>query len=131
MGSRELSVLPTCAMAKEPGDICPCSLEGVINVLGKKWAILVVGTLGNHGHLRFNELQAKLGAISPKSLTERLRELEREGLLVRTVISQMPANVEYALSREGRRMWRSMLPTMRWALGRDHARGGTARRASA
>lgn len=123
MGSRQLPVLPTCAMAKQPGDLCPCSLEGVVNVLGKKWAILVVGTLGNHGRLRFNELQGKLGGISPKSLTERLRELEREGLVTREASGGFPPRAHYALSAAGREMWRAMLPMMRWALRRDHNHG--------
>lgn len=107
-------------MAKEPGDICPCSLEGVVQVLGKKWSILVVGTLGNHGRLRFNDLARKLGGVSPKSLTERLRELEREGAVARSVVQRRPAKVEYRLTAEGREMWRAMLPMMRWAIKRDH-----------
>lgn len=116
----DLPVLPACEMAKEPGDICPCSLEGVVQVLGKKWSILVIGTLGNHGRLGFNDLARKLGGVSPKSLTERLRDLEGEGLVARTEIRQRPPKVEYRLTAEGREMWRAMLPMMRWALRRDH-----------
>lgn len=120
MAPQELTVLPFCPMAKEPGDICPCSLEGVVQVLGKKWSILVVGTLGNHGRLRFNDLARKLGGVSPKSLTERLRELEREGVVERVAFQERPAKVEYRLTSEGREMWRAMLPMMRWAIRRDH-----------
>jgi DNA-binding HxlR family transcriptional regulator len=87
-------------------------------VLGKKWSILIVGTLGNHGRLRFNDLMRKLGGVSPKSLTERLRELEREGLVARISLSGRPPRVEYRLTAEGR----TMLPMMRWALRRDHRR---------
>ncbi len=127
MKRRELVLLPTCAMAKEPGDICPCSLEGVVQVLGKKWSILIVGTLGNHGHLRFNDLIRKLGGVSPKSLTERLRELEREGLVTRTMVRERLRKVEYQLTAEGREMWRAMLPIMRWALRRDHRKAPAVR----
>ncbi len=123
MGREDLTVLPACAMAKEPGDLCPCSLEGVVQVLGKKWSILIVGTLGNHGRLRFNDLARKLGGVSPKSLTERLREMEREGLVARTALQERPPKVEYRLTYEGREMWRAMLPVMRWAVRRDHLRG--------
>lgn len=119
MPRAELKLLPSCAMAKEPGDICPCSLEGVIEVLGRKWTILTVGTLGNHGRLRFNQLARKLGNVSPKSLTERLRELEREGLVAR---DERARTVGYRLTAEGQAMWRAMLPMMRWALRRDHRR---------
>ncbi len=122
MGRRDLTLLPGCAMAKEPGDICPCSLEGVVQVLGKKWSILIVGTLGNHGRLRFNDLARKLGNVSPKSLTERLRELEREGLVVRTASGGPARRVEYRLTPEGKAMWGAMLPMMRWAWLRDHRR---------
>lgn len=120
MAPRELTVLPFCPMAKEPGDICPCSLEGVVQVLGKKWAILVIGTLGNHGRLRFNELARKLGDVSPKSLTERLQGLDRAGLVARVVLDEKERKVEYRLTGEGRAMWRAMLPMMRWAIRRDH-----------
>lgn len=124
MARGELRLLPSCAMAKEPGDICPCSLEGVVQVLGKKWAILVIGTLGNHGRLRFNELARKLGDVSPKSLTERLQELEREGLVARVVLDEKERKVEYRLTEEGRAMWRAMLPMMHWAVRLDHRRTG-------
>lgn len=120
--TRELAVLPICSMAKEPGDLCPCSLEGVVQTLGRKWAILVIGTLGNHGRLRFNNLARKLGNVSPKSLTERLRELEREGLIARAAGGGAARKVEYGLTPEGKAVWRAMLPMMRWAWRRDHRR---------
>jgi DNA-binding HxlR family transcriptional regulator len=120
MAEKEVAVLSTCIMVKEPGDICPCSLEGVLSVVGRKWAILAIGTLGNHGRLRFGSLLRKLPGVSPKTLTARLRELEEAGLVGRETFREIPPRVEYFLTEDGERMRESMLPLMRWAAERDH-----------
>ncbi|MDJ0270507.1 MAG: helix-turn-helix transcriptional regulator [Aigarchaeota archaeon] len=109
-----------CSMVKKPGDLCPCSLEGVMSIIGKKWSILIIGTLGNHRRLRYNELQEKLGKISPKTLTARLKELESIGLVGRQSFNEIPPRVEYFLTEEGEKLFNSLLPLIRWAIERDH-----------
>ncbi len=116
-----LSVVPGCTLVRSPGDVCPHLLEGVLNAVAKKWAVLVVGTLANHGRLRYTELQDRLGSISPKTLAARLRDLERAGLVARTAYAVIPPRVEYHLTTAGREFWRSATPLVAWAVKRDHA----------
>lgn len=106
---------------KNPDDPCPHLLEGVINVVGDKWSILIVGTIGNFGTLRFQELKNKLGRISPKTLAEKLRRLEAASLVRRQSFNEVPPRVEYSLSEEGKALRTAMMPVLQWASRRDHA----------
>ncbi len=110
-----------CPLVKNPDDPCPHLLEGVINVIGDKWSILVVGTVGNFGTLRFVELKRKLGSISPKTLAEKLRRLEAADLVRRQSYNEVPPRVEYSLTRNGEALRSAMTPLLRWAARRDHA----------
>lgn len=119
MASRPLQ--PTCPLVKNPGDPCPHLLEGVINIIGDKWSILVVGTVGNFGTLRFQKLKGKLGPISPKTLAGKLRRLERAGLIRRESFNEVPPRVEYSLTNQGARLRSAMTPLLHWAARRDHS----------
>src|SRR5712691_4547587 len=110
-GPSDLPVVPGCALVRSPGDMCPHLLEGVLNAVAKKWSVPIVGTLANHGRLRYTELQKRLGSISPKTLAARLRELERAGLLVRSAHAEIPPGVEYQLTAAGEEFWRSATPS--------------------
>lgn len=110
----------SCPLVKSPDDPCPHLLQGVINIIGDKWSILVVGTLGNFGTLRFHELKAKLGGISPKTLAEKLRRLEKARLVFRQSFNEMPPRVEYSLTKEGESLRSAMTPLLHWAISRDH-----------
>lgn len=112
--------LPRCPLVKHPDDPCPHLLEGVINVIGDKWSILIVGTVGNFGTLRFQELKHKLGGISPKTLAEKLRRLDRAGLLRRQSFDEVPPRVEYSLSPNGLALRSAMMPLLQWAARADH-----------
>lgn len=105
----------TCPMVKEAGDLCPHVLQNVITAVGRGWAIMVLGTLGNFGTLRFHELAAKLGSISPKTLSARLKELEAAGFVQRRSFAEVPPRVEYSLTVEGRGLVRAIQPLIRWA----------------
>ncbi|MGQ0797433.1 MAG: winged helix-turn-helix transcriptional regulator [Methanobacteriota archaeon] len=106
---------------KNPEDPCPHLLEGVINVIGDKWSILIIGTIGNFGTLRFHELKDKLGGISPKTLAEKLRRLHGAGLLRRESFNEVPPRVEYSLTRAGQALQSAMIPLLHWATRTDHA----------
>ncbi len=110
-----------CPLVKNPDDPCPHLLEGVINVIGDKWSILVIGTLGNFGVVRFMELKKKLERVSPKTLAEKLRRLERLGLVRRESFNEVPPRVEYSLTKEGASLRSAMTPLLHWASDRDHA----------
>ena len=90
-------------MENDSGMICLCPLEGIITTISKKWAILVISILGHHERLRFNDIMSILKGISPKSLTDLLKELQRTGLIHRESFSEIPPRVEYSLTEDGKR----------------------------
>ncbi len=102
----------------EGGDICLCPLEGIINTISKKWTLQIITTVGNHEKLRYTEISTKLGKISPKSLADRLKELEHNGLIKREAFSEIPPRVEYSLTKDGEDLRRLIKPLMEWASSR-------------
>jgi DNA-binding HxlR family transcriptional regulator len=101
--------------SKERNEVCLCPTEGIINVISKKWALQIIATIGNHKKLRFGEIMKNLGAISPKTLTDRLKELEEVGLINREVFPEIPPRVEYSLTQNGVELRDAMRPLMEWA----------------
>jgi DNA-binding HxlR family transcriptional regulator len=78
-----------------------CPSRDVLDHIGSKWAVLVLGELGRHGACRFTQLRRQLAGVSEKMLTQTLRTLERDGLLLRTVYPEVPIRVEYELTALG------------------------------
>ena len=73
-------------------------------VLARRWKTVILWLLGGHSR-RFNELQSRIPGVTPKVLTEQLRELERDGLVKRSVIRGGAKHVEYALTAVGETLW--------------------------
>jgi DNA-binding HxlR family transcriptional regulator len=99
----------------EPCCVCPCPCEGLIDIIGKKWALCVLAQLGNSGTIRFNELQQHLSGISAKTLSEVLKDLQRSHLVKREAFPEIPPRVEYHLTREGTELTLLVAPLMLWA----------------
>ncbi|MGY0055701.1 winged helix-turn-helix transcriptional regulator [Streptomyces sp. LZ34] len=78
-----------------------CPVEVAVDVLGKRWTPVILAHLKEGVH-RYGELRRRMPEVSEKVLTQRLRELERDGLVERTVHSGTPAPVSYRLTEEGR-----------------------------
>ncbi len=95
--------------------ICFCPVEGIINVLSKKWALVIIGTISNHGKIRFNKILKSLEGISPKTLADRLKELEKAGILKRDAFPEIPPRVEYSLTPDGIEARNAIIPLMEWA----------------
>jgi DNA-binding HxlR family transcriptional regulator len=110
-----------CAPAPDakPEIICLCSIEGIMGVISKKWALLIITTIGNHGVLRYSELEGKMGGISPKTLSDRLKELEAASLVRRETFNEIPPRVEYSLTKEGLELRNALIPLMKWAQEKD------------
>lgn len=72
----------------------------MLDRIADKWTVLIVGRLEG-GPRRFGELRRAIEGISPKVLTQKLRELERDGVLTRTVYASVPPKVEYRLTTLG------------------------------
>ncbi len=85
-------------MTKEELPICP--VETALKVIGSKWKLLIISELLNNPK-RFNELQKRLSRISHKVLTENLKEMESDGVIIRTIYPETPPKVEYSLSDLG------------------------------
>ncbi len=79
-----------------------------LSMLGGKWRLVILYWLVEYDCIRFNELQRKIGTITYKTLSTQLKEMERDGLIVRREYPQIPPKVEYSLSEKGR----SLLPIM-------------------
>lgn len=78
-----------------------CPVARAVAVLDGKWTILVIRDLLT-GPRRFGELRDSLVGVSPKTLTDRLRELESSGLVTRTLYPEIPPRVEYRLTDRGK-----------------------------
>ncbi len=92
---------------------CP-NFARAIDILGRRWMGLVIGAL-LAGPRRFNELLTAIPGISDPLLTQRLRELEGEGLVERRVLPTSPVRVEYALTAAGNDLEQVVLTIARWA----------------
>ena len=77
------------------------AIELTMKLVGGKWKCLILYHLGG-GARRTRDLLERLGGISPKVLTEQLRQLEADGLVAHEVFAEVPPHVEYRLSEEGK-----------------------------
>ena len=77
-----------------------CPIETTFRIIGKRWTVLIIREI-LRGHTQFNRFMENIEGISPKVLTERLRELERLGIVRRRIVSEYPVKIEYSLSDSG------------------------------
>jgi DNA-binding HxlR family transcriptional regulator len=102
------------------GDAHTCTaMADILNRIGDKWSVLVVGHLSRRT-MRFNELRHAIGGISQRMLTLNLRNLERDGLVTRTVYPEIPPRVEYALTELGRTLIKPLDALWDWAGAHQH-----------
>lgn len=92
-----------------------CPTRRVLDLIGDRWTVLLVNTLGS-GPLRFSELRRRVAGISQKMLTQTLRELERDGLVARTVYPEVPVRVEYALTEAGTTLRAPLKALEEWSI---------------
>lgn len=100
-------------MTQQTESTCPVS--PVVDLMFSRWTTPILWVLRHHGRLRFNELERYLGAITPKVLTQRLRQLERDGLVVRTHHAEIPPRVEYEISELGNTLSPVFATLAQWA----------------
>lgn len=74
------------------------SLAAFTRMVGGRWKIGILYSLGCDGKARFNELAERMSPVTPTTLTRQLRELERDGLLTRTQFNEIPPRVEYDIT---------------------------------
>jgi DNA-binding HxlR family transcriptional regulator len=105
--------------------LCP-RYHHAVELIGRRWTGAIIRCL-LHGRARYNELRTIIPEISDRMLSERLRELELEGVVVRTVIPDSPVRVEYELTAKGRALEDAVVAIGEWAgkwvTAEDVARG--------
>lgn len=96
---------------KTKEELPECPVATTVSLIGSKWKMLIMRNLFVRPW-RFNELHRDLDGISQKVLTDSLRSMEADGIIVRTVYAEVPPRVEYSLSEVGRSMkpiWDAMI----------------------
>ena len=85
---------------QDPEQACP--IGPVVDIVFSRWTTPILWALNEYGRQRFVELERRIATITPKVLTQRLRQLERDGLITRTYHPEVPPRVEYEISDLGR-----------------------------
>ena len=90
----------------DPETACP--IAPVVDIVFSRWTTPILWALNEYGRQRFGDLERRIATITPKVLTQRLRQLERDGLITRTYHAEMPPRVEYEISELSRSLGRSV-----------------------
>jgi DNA-binding HxlR family transcriptional regulator len=91
------------------------AVSAILARVGDKWSVLIIMRLGE-GSRRFNEIKRMIGGISQRMLTLTLRNLERDGLVKRTVTPSIPPRVDYELTELGRDLLQPVAALGEWAI---------------
>ena len=99
---------------KDPANPVCRTISTLLSRIGDKWTVLVVQTLGD-GSKRLNELRREIPSVSQRMLTLTLRNLERDGLVNRTVTPTIPPRVDYELTELGKSLQKPICGLATWA----------------
>lgn len=108
-----------CDSCTGPKQIDVMRFQSAIRAITGKWKIEIVCSLIG-GPLRFGELRNALTGVTQHMLTEQLRDLERNGMVIRTPYAEVPPRVEYALSKAGIDLMPTFATLRDWALRYEH-----------
>ncbi|MEY9967067.1 DNA-binding HxlR family transcriptional regulator [Streptacidiphilus sp. MAP12-16] len=92
-----------------------CPIGPVVDIVFSRWTTPILWTLNEFGRQRFVHLERKIATITPKVLTQRLRQMERDGLVVRTYYPEVPPRVEYEISELGRSLAPLFSALVQWS----------------
>ncbi|MEM3300336.1 helix-turn-helix domain-containing protein [Saccharolobus sp.] len=92
-----------------------CPLIGTINVISRKWFLLVLNVIGNEEKIGFNGILNMINGISPKALSDVLKLMEGMELIKKNLINSSPPRVEYSLTNKGKKLRKSIIPLLKWA----------------
>ena len=102
---------------------CPCApqcaLQGALESIGGKWKLPVLCSLMQNGVSRYNELLHNVQGVSNTMLSQTLKELERDGLIVRKEYLEVPVRVEYTLSEKAKRLQPILMELIQWSVGEN------------
>lgn len=118
MSEKEIKKNEVEDAGKEAGKELPaCPVETTLTLIGDKWKVLILRDL-LPGTKRFGELKKSIGSVSQKVLTAQLRDMEKNGLVSRTVYAEVPPRVEYSLTDLGKSL-KPILDAM-WNWGEEY-----------
>ncbi|MDD1723491.1 MAG: helix-turn-helix transcriptional regulator [Methanospirillum sp.] len=100
-------------MSQKSGKKHICKVELVVDIIGRKWNLIIIWHLRNET-LRFSELQNLLCGINSKTITRHLRDLEKHTIITRKVFPEVPPRVEYTLTRQGKAVLPIIEAMMLW-----------------
>jgi DNA-binding HxlR family transcriptional regulator len=100
---------------RDPSNPVCRTISTLLSRIGDKWTVLVVQTLGE-GPKRFNQLRREIPSVSQRMLTLTLRNLERDGIVSRTVTPSIPPRVDYELTELGQSLQKPICGLARWAM---------------
>jgi DNA-binding HxlR family transcriptional regulator len=111
--SRKLGTHPGPPQQDDP--VLEALVREIIGRVADKWTMLALEVLSDHGRLRFTRLGELIGGVSQKMLTKTLRQMEADGLVVRTVFPVIPPRVEYELTELGLSLGEAFCGVWIWA----------------
>ena len=112
---KKVGYSPTGNLADVTPQMAADGIETVLRMLEGRWKMVIIFHLFARGILRFSELEKAIPGVSQKMLIQQLRELERDGIVTRTVHPQVPPKVEYALTKWGQAMCPALDELLEWA----------------
>lgn len=101
-------------------DLSRCPISPVIDIVFSRWTTPILWELHTYESMRFNELRHVLGGVTAKVLTQRLRQLERDGLIARTSYPQIPPRVDYQITALGRSLAPVFASLVTWSSAHLH-----------
>lgn len=106
--------------ADSPRDIdCYCQLDGLMELLSRRYAMQLICVTGAIGPARYGEIEEAFEDVSSSTLSSRLDDLVDAGYLSREQYAEIPPRVEYDLTPEGEELCRRLQPLLEWAADRD------------
>ncbi|MEI9886982.1 MAG: helix-turn-helix domain-containing protein [Rhizomicrobium sp.] len=111
---KKVGYSPTGNLADVTPEMAARGVERAFRVLDARWKMVIIFHLFDKGTLRFSELERAIPEVSQKMLAQHLRELERDGIVRRTVHAEVPPRVEYALTEWGQAMCPALDALLEW-----------------
>jgi DNA-binding HxlR family transcriptional regulator len=123
------TVKKSAILHKACKDKCPCKaacpLASVLKHIGGKWKIPALCSLHQDGITRYNELKCKIKGVTNAVLSKTLKELERDGFVVRKQYNEVPVRVEYSLTERCSELMPIILQLAAWGVRQDHGPPGS------
>ncbi len=110
----KVSYSPTGRVEDVTPEMAADGVSAVLKIIEGRWKTIILFHLFTHELMRFSELERAIPGVSQKMLIQQLRELERDGMITRTVHPQVPPKVEYALTARGRAICPALDALLEW-----------------